>query len=42
VRERLEKILYEYGFGREGFTIEINEVSFPIHATSFDDLLQKA
>jgi hypothetical protein len=24
VRERLEKLLYEYGFGREGFTVEIN------------------
>ena len=42
VRERLEKILYEYGFGRKGFTVEINEVCFPIHATSFDDLLLMA
>lgn len=42
VRERLEKILYEYGFGREGFTVEINEVCFPTHATSFDDLLLMA
>ncbi len=42
VRERLEKILYEYGFGRKGFTVEINEVCFPTHATNFDDLLQMA
>ena len=42
VRERLEKILYEYGFGREGFTVVINEVCFPTHATSFSDLLQMA
>ena len=42
VRERLEKILSEYGFGREGFTVEINEVCFPTHATSFDDLLLMA
>ena len=42
VRERLEKILYEYGFGREGFTVEINEVCFPTHATNFNDLLQMA
>jgi GGDEF domain-containing protein len=42
VRERLEKILYEYGFGRKGFTVEINEVCFPTHATNFDDLLRMA
>jgi len=42
VRERLEKILYEYGFGRKGFTVEINEVCFPSHATTFDDLFQMA
>jgi GGDEF domain-containing protein len=42
VRERLEKILYEYGFGREGFAVVINEVCFPTHATSFNDLLQMA
>ncbi len=40
VRERLEKILCEYGFGREGFTVEINEVCFPTHATNFNELLQ--
>jgi len=42
VRERLEKILYEYGFGRKGFTVKINEVCFPTHAANFDDLLQMA
>ncbi len=42
VRERLEKILYEYGFGREGFTVEINEVCFPTHAKNVDDLLRMA
>ncbi len=42
VRERLEKILCEYGFGREGFTVEISEVCFPTHATNVDDLLQMA
>lgn len=42
VRERLEKILYDYGFGRKGFTIEINEVCFPAHATNVDDLLRMA
>jgi GGDEF domain-containing protein len=42
VRDRLEKILYEYGFGREGFAVVINEVCFPTHATSFNDLLQMA
>jgi GGDEF domain-containing protein len=42
VRERLEKILYEYGFGRKGFAVEINEVCFPIHATNFNDLLRMA
>ena len=42
VRERLKRILYEYGFGRKGFTVEINEVCFPTHAASFDDLLKMA
>jgi GGDEF domain-containing protein len=42
VRERLEKAFYDYGFGREGFTIEINEVCFPTHATNVDDLLRMA
>ncbi len=42
VRERLEKTLYDYGFGRKGFAVEINEVCFPTHATNFDDLLQMA
>jgi len=42
VRERLEKAFYDYGFGREGFTIEISEVCFPTHATNIDDLLRMA
>jgi GGDEF domain-containing protein len=42
VRERLKRILYEYGFGRKGFTVEINEVCFPTHANNFDDLLRMA
>ena len=42
VRERLKQILYEYGFGRKGFTVEINEVCFPTHANNFDDLLRMA
>jgi len=42
VRERLEEILYDYGFGRKGFTVEINQVCFPTHATNFDDLLRMA
>ena len=39
-RERLEKTLYEYGFGRKGFTIEIDEVCFPTHARNADALLR--
>jgi diguanylate cyclase (GGDEF)-like protein len=42
VRERLEETLYDYGFGRKGFTVEINQVCFPTHATNFDDLLRMA
>lgn len=42
VRARLEKNLHYYGFGRNGFTIEIDEVRFPTHATNVDELLQKA
>jgi len=42
VRERLEKTLHDYGFGRKGFTIEINEVCFPTHATNIVDLLRMA
>ena len=42
VRERLEKMLYEYGFGKHGFMIEIDEVCFPTHAINVNDLLQTA
>ncbi len=42
VRERLEQILQDYGFGAKGLTIEIGEVCFPTHATNIDDLLRKA
>ncbi len=42
VRGRLEKYLQDYGFGRNGFTIEINEVCFPTHATNADELLRMA
>ena len=42
VRERLEKTLQGYGFGRKGFTIEISEACFPTHATNVDDLLRMA
>ncbi|NIS71910.1 MAG: PAS domain S-box protein [Proteobacteria bacterium] len=40
VRERSEKVLHEYGFGRKGFGIEIDEVCFPTHAKNVDDILQ--
>jgi len=42
VRERSEKILHEYGFGRKGFTIEIDEVCFPTHAKNVVDFLRMA
>ena len=42
VRERLEKIFYEYGFGANGFTIGIDEVCFPTQATNVDDFLRMA
>ncbi len=42
VRERLERCFQEYGFGGNGFTIEMGEVCFPTHATNLDDLLQMA
>ena len=42
VRERLEKTLHYYGFGRNSFTIEIDEVCFPTHATNVDDILRMA
>ena len=40
VRERSENVLHDYGFGRKGFTIEIDEVCFPTHAKNVDDLLR--
>jgi len=40
VRARLEKTLHYYGFGEKGFTIEIDEACFPIHATNADELLR--
>jgi len=42
VRGRLEKFLQDYGFGRKGFTIEIDEVCFPTHASDVDELLRMA
>jgi diguanylate cyclase (GGDEF)-like protein len=42
VRERLERILQDYGFAEKGLTMEIDEVCFPTHATSVYDLLQLA
>ncbi len=42
VRQRLEKILHYYGFGKNSFTIEIDEVCFPTHATNVDELLRRA
>jgi len=40
VRNRLEQILQDYGFGQKGANIEIAEVCFPTHATNIDDLLR--
>jgi GGDEF domain-containing protein len=42
VRERLEKILRYYGFGRKGFVVEIDEGCFPTHTTRVDELLRIA
>ena len=42
VRKRLERILQDYGFSAKGFSIEIDEVCFPTHATNIEDLLQMA
>jgi diguanylate cyclase (GGDEF)-like protein len=42
VRNRLEQILQDYGFGQKGANIEIAEVCFPTHATNIDDLLRMA
>jgi diguanylate cyclase (GGDEF)-like protein len=42
VRKRLESILHDYGFSAKGFSIEIDEVCFPTHATNIEDLLQMA
>jgi diguanylate cyclase (GGDEF)-like protein len=42
VRKRLERILHDYGFTAKGFSIEIDEVCFPTHATNIEDLLQMA
>ncbi len=40
VRERSQKILHFYGFGRSGFPIEIDEVCFPTHTKNVNDLLR--
>ena len=40
VRNRLEQILQDYGFGQKGADVEIAEVCFPTHATNIDDLLR--
>jgi len=42
VREKLERCFEDYGFGGNGFTIEMDEVCFPTHATNLEDLLQMA
>jgi hypothetical protein len=42
VRKRLEQTLQDYGFGEKGFAIQVDEVCFPTHATSMEDLLQMA
>jgi hypothetical protein len=42
VKERLEKVLHEYGFGRKGFTIDIDEACFPTHTTKVDEFLRIA
>ena len=42
VRNRLEQILQDFGFGQKGANIEITEVCFPTHATNIDDLLRMA
>jgi diguanylate cyclase (GGDEF)-like protein len=42
VRERLEQMLQEYGFGKKGLAVEIEEVCFPTHATNIDDILRMA
>ena len=42
VRRRLEQTLRDYGFGTRGFAIQIDEVCFPTHATSTEDLLRMA
>jgi hypothetical protein len=39
VREKLEKIFQEYGFGAEGLAVKISEVCFPTHATNIEELL---
>lgn len=40
VTEKLERCFQDYGFGGNGFTVEIDEVCFPIHATNADELLR--
>jgi diguanylate cyclase (GGDEF)-like protein len=42
VRERLERMLHDYGFVEKGLSIQIEEACFPTHATNIDDLLQIA
>ena len=42
VRNRLEQILQDFGFGQKGANIEIAEVCYPTHATNIDDLLRMA
>ncbi len=42
VRKRVEQILRDFGFGPKGFAVEIDEVCFPTHATSIEDLLRVA
>ncbi|NIN93174.1 hypothetical protein GTO36_09415 [bacterium] len=42
VRGRLEQMLRDYGFGKKGLAVEIEEICFPTHATNVDDILRMA
>lgn len=42
VRARLEQVLHNYGFGRKGFAIEIDEVCFPTQTANLEDILRMA
>jgi PleD family two-component response regulator len=40
VRERLERIIEEYGLAEKGITMGIDEICFPTHVTNVGDLLK--